>query len=502
MKKLIYAFLALTFFHASYGQTQIENGNFDGVWEDVSGSEDEPIEWSSLKTGSPGIIAAFAPIVAFKETTDPHSAPTCVRLEVINSSGVNATGIITNGRVGVDTNPENGDVHTNAGTPGQELVFNDRPDSLVFWVKHAPIGGDKSKIEVILHDNTATGVLPETGSTAHWVGRARIDVTAAHSSWTRYSTPFNYYNNDTPDYLLCVIAGGDSTIAVEGTQFWVDDVELIYNPIVCEINPAATQNIEIGVDGAVLTVTEEANAATTQPTSREWKYATTSGGPYSSFSPAETNTTYTPNFAAAGIYYVVCESDFGSQIITSNEVEIVVTDPNNNTVTITPSAMQTLLTGEDGDLLTATETPSSASSREWKVSTTSGGPYTAFNPAETSTTYTPNFLSIGTYYVICESDFSGDVQISNEVVIDVPSSAGIESENLNFKIFNNEGIVQLLFKTETSNALLNLYTLDGKQVYQKNVNQGMSYHHVNAPQGVYIYTLIYDNHVISGKIKL
>jgi len=498
----MYAVLALTFAQLSFSQAQIENGNFDGVWEDVSGSEDEPIEWSSLKTGSPGWIAAFAPIVAFKETNDPHSAPTCVRLEVINSSGVDATGIITNGRVGVDTNPDNGDVHTNAGTPGQELVFNDRPDSLVFWVKHEPMGGDKSKIEVILHDNSAPGVLPETGSTAHWVGRARIDVTATHTSWTRYATAFNYYNNSTPDYLLCVIAGGDSTIAVEGTQFWVDDVELIYNPIICEINPSATQNIDVGVDGTMLTVTEQANAATTQPTAREWKYSTTAGGPYSSFSPTETGTTYTPNFASAGIYYVVCESDFGSQMVTSNEVEIVVTDPNSNTVTVTPSAMQTILTDENGDLLTATETPSAASSREWKVSSTSGSGYASFSPAETGTTYTPLFSTVGTYYVICESDFSGDVQISNEVIIDVPSSAGIHSDEINFSIFNKEGMIQLEFESQATDAVLNIYTVDGKQVYQKTVNQGITYHEVSQPTGVYIYRLVYDNHVISGKINL
>lgn len=497
----MFALMALIVVQFSFGQTQIENGNFDGVWEDVSGSEDEPIEWSSLKTGTPGWIAAFAPIVAFKETTDPHSAPTCVRLEVINSSGVNATGIITNGRVGVDTNPDNGDVHTNAGTPGQELVFNDRPDSLVFWVKHQPVGGDKSKIEVILHDNSANGVLPETGSTAHWVGRARIDVTATHNSWTRYATAFNYYNSSTPDYLLCVIAGGDSTIAVEGTQFWVDDVELIYNPIVCQIDPAATQNIDVGVNGTMLTVTEQANAATTQPTAREWKFSTTAGGPYSSFSPTETGTTYTPNFAAAGIYYVVCESDFGSQMVTSNEVEIVVTDPNSNTVTITPSAMQTILTDEDGNLLTATETPSAASSREWMVSNSTGGPYSSFSPAETGTTYTPNFSALGTYYVVCESDFAGDVQISNEVIIDVPSSAGIDTDDVQFKIFNENGSIKLVFESSADDAHLSFYSLDGKKVYQKQITQAISLHDLNQPSGIYVYRLVYGNRIITGKIQ-
>jgi hypothetical protein len=86
----------------------------------------------------------------------------------------------------------------------------------------------------------------------------------------------------------------------------------------------------------MLTVTEEANASVTGAISREWKYSTTSGSGYQSFGTAETGTTYTPNFATADIYYVVCETDFDGQVVISNEVEIVVTDPAQNTVTISP----------------------------------------------------------------------------------------------------------------------------------------------------------------------
>ena len=57
------------------------------------------------------------------------------------------------------------------------------------------------------------------------------------------------------------------------------------------ISPTLTQNINAGVNGSTLTVTE-----TPAATSREWFYGTTTGGPYNT-STTITGTTYTPNFA-------------------------------------------------------------------------------------------------------------------------------------------------------------------------------------------------------------
>ncbi len=64
----------------------------------------------------------------------------------------------------------------------------------------------------------------------NWVGRARADFTSNVSNWTRFSVPFNYYNSTTPTYILLVLTSGDSTIAVNGSQLLLDDLELIYSP--------------------------------------------------------------------------------------------------------------------------------------------------------------------------------------------------------------------------------------------------------------------------------
>ena len=500
MKKSLLFFASLAFVSLSWGQAQVENPGFEEIWEDVLGTEDEPLEWSSLKTAD--ALTSFAPIVAFKETNNPHTGTYCIRLKVVNSFGVNAAGVLTNGRVHADFNPELGYVYTDVNDTIWNYAFTDRPDSLVFWVKHAPVSGDQSKVEVILHDNTQTGQLPHTGVTTHWVGRARHEVVNAYSTWTRISTPFNYYNTNTPDYLLITLSAGDSTIAVEDTEMWVDDIELIYNPLTVSIDPPAVQNIDISTNGTMLTVTETANAGVTGTISREWKYATTSGGPYSSFSPVETGTTYTPNFASPDIYYVICETDFDGQVVQSNEVEIVVTDPNANSVTITPSANQTILTDQDGNTLTANENPTTATSREWKFSTTSGSGYASFTTAETGTTYTPNFSNLGTYYVICESDFSGDIQISNEVTIYVPSSAGINEENLKFNIYVSGQQLNVEYQSEVYPAQFYLYDLSGKLIYKSVIEGENTQHPLPDQDGIYLYQLLNGDHIISGKVKL
>lgn len=226
MKRFILFFL-LPLSGITFSQTQIENPGFEGAWENVTGSEDEPEEWSSLKTAD--ALGIIAPIVLF-QSTDAHSGTYSARLKNTTSAGIVANGIMTNGQVHADFDPEEAYVFTNPDNSDWYYSFSDRPDSLVAWVKYAPEGGDRGKLEVLLHTAAAEGKLPEAGSTSHWVAKARIDVEGAMGSWTRVSAPFNYFSADNPTYALMVVTSGDSTIAVDGSEMWVDDIEFIYNP--------------------------------------------------------------------------------------------------------------------------------------------------------------------------------------------------------------------------------------------------------------------------------
>ena len=96
-------------------------------------------------------------------------------------------------------------------------------------------------------------------------------------------------------------------------------VPVTVTPVVTvSIAPTATQNLLTGVNGTTLNATE------TGATGREWFYGTVAGGPYTT-STGNTSTSYAPNFATNGTYYIVCRSTNSCGSVTSNAVQINVT---------------------------------------------------------------------------------------------------------------------------------------------------------------------------------
>ena len=514
MKRFVLILLAAFGSTVMYGQGQFENPSFEGVWDADGNPEQEPVEWSSLKTADQ--LGGAAPQVLW-QTTTAHSGSYACSLVVAPYNwlaGVSPNSLVTNGKVHAEFTAANGFVYTDTSDPDYNTTCTTRPDSLVGWFQYSPQGGDVGKVQVLVHDdsyivddinnnNVNAGRMPHDGTYSHWVGLARYDVTTTTSTWTRFSVPFNYYNNNYPDYVLLVASSGDSLQAVTGSMMLLDDVELIHNPLLVSADPAATQNIDACVNGTTLTITEGTNAGVTSAPTREWKWSNSSGGPYSSFGTPETGTTYTPLFTTVGTYYVVCETDYGTQgIVTSNEVEIVVTAGAGSVVSISPVTTQNINEAQNGTDLTATECPT-ATVRDWKWTTTSGSGYTSFAPVETGTTYTPNFTTAGTYYVICESDFAGNLVNSNEVIIIVaPAGTGIDEHGIKFNIFNTGSFIQVDYEGLSDEAYLELYTLDGKQVYNTSIATGTTQHHVNISNGIYVYRMIDGDKIVTGQINL
>jgi hypothetical protein len=237
-----------------------------------------------------------------------------------------------------------------------------------------------------------------------------------HADWT--SSAQTYI-----DKLQIKGADGWEVLVTYPYMYKGDSVTLITarELIAFNIQPLTKQVVAIGEAAAELSTINDAAIV-----SREWKYSTTSGSGYVSFNPAQTGNTCAPLFANADSYYVICEGNTGTETVMSSEVNIVAVS-----VTIAPTDAQTIEEMVAGTKLTVTETQT-ASSREWKYSTTSGSGYQSFFPqAQTGAEYTPLFQTAGTYYIICSSVIEGITITSNEVMVTVTHVSGVEDNAIN-----------------------------------------------------------------------
>jgi hypothetical protein len=184
--------------------------------------------------------------------------------------------------------------------------------------------------------------------------------------------------------------------------------------LVFDIAPLGDQLVGTGETIAALSTVNDADR-----TGFQWKFSLVPGGPYTAL-PGQTANSFAGALDIPGVYYVVCEG-YGADTVVSSEVKVTVVS-----VTIAPEADQNLLEAEAGTPLTVTEsTP--ADSREWKSSTTSGSGYTPVVPPQSGASYTPLFLSAGTYYVVCASSYGTKTINSNEVtVIVTQDNTGVE----------------------------------------------------------------------------
>jgi hypothetical protein len=182
------------------------------------------------------------------------------------------------------------------------------------------------------------------------------------------------------------------------------------------------QTLTAGAAGSLVSVVLNQAWKDCDPNSFVWKYTTTPGGPYVAFSPNVQNDSIYPVFTVSGTLYLVCQANKISDgsLLTTNEVKFVV---GSNKAILSPNGAQYLRLGQTGAPITVTET-GTLTSREWKYSTTSEGPYISFSPAQTGATYTPNFDATGDYFVVCESTLDGTLERSGEILINYDTWTG------------------------------------------------------------------------------
>lgn len=233
--KLLLILICLAFHLGLAAQQQLENAGFEN-WEFVNLPKDEPTDWSSIKTSDNPITNNAAPMV-WDQSTDAHSGNYSVKLMNISTFGVVATGTLTNGRVHADFNPDSGYVYTQPDSSQWNMAFTSKPDSLSGWYKYHSVGNDHGGIRAILH--VGEGSLPQRQTHDNWIADANFSMPSeTKDTWTRFSIPFTYFSDDTPEYILVVIKAGNGTDAVAESFALVDDLQLIYN------NPGGISSVD------------------------------------------------------------------------------------------------------------------------------------------------------------------------------------------------------------------------------------------------------------------
>lgn len=191
---------------------QLPNASFE-TWSG-SGNNEKPDSWNQLNASLPGSVAIFVPKTCHK-TTPGHTGTYCAKLETVNVTIQGPTnGILTTGNI-ITTPPY--------GVDGG-LVYPFRPDSLVGWYKSSPATGDLGTVEITLLD-----------AALDTVGRGKFFTpSTAVNTWTRFAVKIDYYMASVPDKAITLASSSDGFNAVVGSLLWVDDLELIFNPLSAE----------------------------------------------------------------------------------------------------------------------------------------------------------------------------------------------------------------------------------------------------------------------------
>lgn len=233
-------FTVLTFIAASLSiqaQTTITNGGFE-LWDNVGGSNEEPQQYNSNKTGSS--TAQLGPQTCFRETASPHGGLYSMRLETKTFIIAVVNGNATTGVVNApSTNKADGNVGTvnfSSASDIRKMTFTGRPDSLVGWYKYTSGGtGERLKIRAILH--TGDYWDPETPTTYHPACLTNkiadalfLGPTSNQTTWKRFSVPFTYTSSSNPTHIMInMTSSANQTTTIAGSIAWFDDLSVVYN---------------------------------------------------------------------------------------------------------------------------------------------------------------------------------------------------------------------------------------------------------------------------------
>jgi hypothetical protein len=229
MKKNLLFFVLASIITFSLSAQQFQNAGFEN-WEDAGTVKDEPVDWSSIKTSDGGNLVNQAAPVVWWQSTDAHSGSYSVELQNILTLGtIVATGTITNGRIHASFTIADSYSFTDPTDARWNSPLTQKPDSVAIWVKYFPQGSDTARCQFSIHSGDGS-IPPKPSNEANRIAYAEINLTTTIDNWTRIAAPFEYFNDNTPEYILSIITAGAGWNPQIGSIARYDDLELIYNP--------------------------------------------------------------------------------------------------------------------------------------------------------------------------------------------------------------------------------------------------------------------------------
>lgn len=262
----------------------ITNGGFEGNW-----SNSEPQGWHSFKTAT-GDYATFVTgnTGQFQQSTDTRPGSTgsySAQLQSKTLMGIIANGNCTNGRINagsMSASDASGNyAFSDPSQPNYTTAFVGCPDSLVFWAKYIPGGGNvtdasnKARAHATLLTN-ARYQDPETKDySAIKIAEATSNYSATSSKgWQRIAVPFVYtsVNPSQMAYMLLTFStnatpGGGNASKKSPDNVYIDDAEMIYNHNLTQLK----------VDGEVISFTN-GQATTNKIYSNNYAVSATTNG--------------------------------------------------------------------------------------------------------------------------------------------------------------------------------------------------------------------------------
>lgn len=276
MRKFLIGAFAMLMSIGANAQYQLANSDFE-EWESVTYNKktgEEPVNWNSFLDGTGGLKSTAGAAQVFKETENVHGGSACAKLTARNVLlGIIAQGNLTTGCINMGsmtaTDAKGNYNYINEEREDQAMKFSGRPDAVKVWVDFT--GSVAANVEVVL---TTKGYYqsPEANNiTATKVAHAQNASIPSNGTWTEYTIPFTYDDeNAIPYYALVNIStSGAPGKGSKNDVMYVDDIVMVYNSELetvsydgVQLSVASSMTVDAQYDESKLVLTSNGKGAT------------------------------------------------------------------------------------------------------------------------------------------------------------------------------------------------------------------------------------------------